>query len=288
MIILTRNLLYNEELETEDLYLLWGDIVKFKLVAIDMDGTLLNDDHKVSDKNREIITKYANQGVNFVLASGRPYQALYPYTKELEVYLPLVTSNGSIVKCPLTESVYTNSSMPLDLAKEILDYGYSKGYGVSLYFEDEVITSHEEVAKVHRELEGIDPTIITKYQLEEGPTKIVFFADPEDIDKAFAQLADKYEGDLYITRSDERCVETMNLEVSKGKALKYMIKRMNIASEEVLAIGNNFNDVAMFEEAGLAVAMGNSPEGVKEVADFVTKSNQEDGVAYALEKFLKD
>jgi hypothetical protein len=262
--------------------------MRYKLVAVDMDGTLLNDDHKVSDKNREAINKFANQGVNFILASGRPYQSLYPYTKELEVYLPLVTSNGSIVKCPLTKNIYHNKQIPLELAEEILEYGYNNSYGMSLYFGDKVITNQKSIAEVHNDLEGIKAIIEEKHQLREEPTKILFSGEPKKMLELFALLAERYEDKLYITQSDEEYVEVMNLEVSKGNALKYMMNRMNIEKEEVIAIGNNFNDVAMFEIAGLSIAMANSPEGVKEKADFVTKTNLEDGVAYALERFLAE
>jgi len=262
--------------------------VKYKLVAVDMDGTLLNDEHKVSDKNREAINRFANQGVSFILASGRPYQSLYPYTKELEVYLPLVTSNGSIVKCPLTDNIYHNKQIQLDLAEEILEYGYNNSHGISLYFGDRVITNQESIAKVHNDLEGIKAIIEEKHQLKEAPTKILFSGDPEEMSELFALLAERYEDKLYITQSDEEYVEVMNLEVSKGNALKYMMDKMNIDSKEVIAIGNQFNDVAMFEIAGLSIAMDNAPEGVKEKADFVTKTNLEDGVAYALEKFLSE
>ncbi len=260
--------------------------MRYKLIAIDMDGTLLDDNHQVPLKNKETITRFAKQGINFILASGRPYQSLYPYTNELEVYLPLVSANGSIVKCPLTESIYHKSDLPYDLAKEILAYARDNDFSASIYFEDDIITSSQELADVHFELEGLEVELDENYKLNHPPVKIVIFGEADSITRVYSDLADRYENRLYVTRSDDRCVEVMNLEVSKGNALKYMMDRMNIDPEEVIAIGNQFNDLAMFEVAGLAIAMGNSPQGVKDAADFVTKSNEDNGVAYALEKFL--
>ncbi|GAB6100337.1 Cof-type HAD-IIB family hydrolase [Halanaerocella petrolearia] len=260
--------------------------MSYKLVAIDMDGTLLNNNHQVSTKNREVINRLADQGVQFVLASGRPYQSLHPYTEELEVYLPLISANGSIVKCTITDKVYHKADMPLELAQEILDYGLENNYGVSLYFEDDIYTFDEELARGHQELEGLDVEVIDDSKLEEPPVKIIYYDKVDKIDKAFSKLASDYEDRLYITRSDDEYVEAMNLEISKGQALEYLMDRLDLIPEEVISIGNNYNDVAMFEVAGLAVAMDNAPDAVKEKADFVTKSNHENGVAYALEKFI--
>ena len=258
----------------------------YKLVAIDMDGTLLNNDKEIPEQNREIIEKLADEGVSFILASGRPYQSLEPYTKELEVYLPLISANGSMVKCSLTEKTYHKCNLPLDKAQEIIDYGLKNDYGVSVYYDGQILTSSEEMAQGHLELEGIKPEVVTGLKLSKPPIKIIYYGAEEKIDQAYSFLGAEYQNKLYITRSDEEYLEVMNLKVSKGQALQYMMTTMNIESEQVIAIGNNFNDVAMFKTAGVAVAMGNSPQGVKEEADFVTKSNQNNGVAYALQKII--
>ncbi|GAB6138280.1 Cof-type HAD-IIB family hydrolase [Halanaerobaculum tunisiense] len=261
--------------------------MNYKLVAIDMDGTLLNNENQVPPRNKEVIARLADQGVQFVLASGRPYQSLHPYTDELEVYLPLITANGSIVKCSITDKVYHKVQLPLDLAQEVLDYGLANDYGVSLYFEDEIYTCDQEMAAGHQELEGVEPIIFDcDLELETAPVKIIYYDQPAEITTAFSELSKKYQDKLYITRSDDHYVEAMNLKVSKGQALEYLMEQMNLSSQEVIAIGNNHNDVAMFETAGLAVAMENAPEEVKDQADFVTTSNQECGVADALEKFI--
>lgn len=263
--------------------------MSYKLVAIDMDGTLLDDNQQVPEKNQAMIEKLADWGVDFVLASGRPYQSLHPYTEELEVYLPLISANGSIIRCTLTDKIYHESSMPLELAREVVEYGEKNGYSISLYYPDKIVTREQKMAQGHREKEGVKPEVVEKFAITTPPAKIIYHAVPAKIKKGVTYLSEKYEDQLYVTQSDDEYLEVMNLEVSKGEALKYMMERMDFAAEEVVAIGNNYNDVAMLKVAGLAVAMGNSPMGVKEAADFVTKSNQEAGVAYALEQiFLKN
>ncbi|MFO7819428.1 MAG: Cof-type HAD-IIB family hydrolase [Halanaerobacter sp.] len=258
----------------------------YKLVAIDVDGTLLNNNKEIPAENKEMMERLADEGVNFILASGRPYQSLKPYTEELEVYLPLISANGSMVKCCLTDRVYHKSNLPLAKAQEIVDYGLDNGYGISVYYEGKILTSHQEMVKGHVELEGIRPEVEEELRLSKPPIKIIYYGSEEKIDHAYSFLGEKYQHQLYITRSDEEYLEVMNIEVSKGEALEYMMDKMNLEAEEVIAIGNNFNDVAMFETAGLAVAVENAPQEVKEQADFVAKSNQDNGVAHALQKII--
>ena len=258
--------------------------MNYKLVAIDMDGTLLNDQHKISDKNKEVIYKLANRGVNFILASGRSYQSLHPYTKELDVYLPLITANGALIKSSLDDKVYYKCDISLDKAQEIIDYGIEHDYSLSLYYEDEIKTIGKRLREQILELEGIKSEVLGKnINLNREPIKIIYSSDPERIKKAEEFLINKYRDDLYITRSNDIYLEIMDLDVSKGNALNYMIEKMNISAQEVIAIGNNFNDIAMFDVAGLAVAMENAPQKVKEKSDYVTKDNNQDGVAVLLE-----
>ncbi|AGB41736.1 HAD-superfamily hydrolase, subfamily IIB [Halobacteroides halobius DSM 5150] len=262
--------------------------MSYKLVAIDMDGTLLNNQHQVSIENKKTIKQLAKQGIGFVLASGRPYDALHPYTQELEVYLPLITANGSVIKSTIDNKVYHKWQMPLKLAQKIYHYGLRNNFAVSLYFEDEIVTFDEELAQGHRELEKIEPKVmeVEEFEFTKAPIKILYYNNSDEITKAFSKLTKQYADKLYITRSDDEFLEFLNADVSKGMALEYLIERLDLTAEEVIAIGNNHNDIAMFEVAGLAVAMDNAPQEVKEEADFITKSNLDNGVAYALKKFI--
>lgn len=264
--------------------------MNIKLVVLDMDGTLLTDDHQVSKKNKEAIGRLKEKGVGVILASGRPYQSIYPYAKDLGLDLPIIGSNGAFVKSPLDEKIYNHSYLPLDLAQEIVDYGLKHNHTVSLYMEEDVFTFDDEMARFHWELEGLRADKITDpkiCKMDQIPTKIIYYDQPERITKAFKILEKDYGQKLYVTCSGEVFLDFMNIEVSKGNALKQLMKEMNLSKDEVMAIGNNFNDVAMFEVAGLAIAMDNSPQDVKDQADYVTLSNTEEGVAFALDKYIK-
>lgn len=258
-----------------------------KLVVLDMDGTLLDSEHEITTKNKEVITKLMKQGVQFILASGRSYDSMAPYIKELGLDLPVISSNGAFVKSPKDHKIYCNLNVCLDLTQEIVDYGLEHEYGVSLYFEDGVSTLNEEMIDAHKEIEGLDVDLIKPNQIDKSPNKIIYFDNYERIGEAFKITEKRYGEKVYVTRSGDFYLDFMSLQTSKGYAVKIVMDAMDISKNEIMVIGDNFNDIPMFEHAGIAVAMGNALPEVKEQSDYVTKTNVEDGVAYALEKFIK-
>jgi Cof subfamily protein (haloacid dehalogenase superfamily) len=142
------------------------------------------------------------------------------------------------------------------------------------------------LVKVHWELEKINARLIDQFEDNRELFKILYANTPHKVEEAYKHLEQKYKGKLYITRSDAIYLDVMNINASKGKALQKLMDRLQISSHEVLVMGNSFNDIAMFEVAGLAIAMDNAPQEVKDAADFVTKSNNDDGVAYALDRYI--
>lgn len=260
--------------------------MRFKLVVLDMDGTLLDDNHQVSVANKEAILRLKREGVNVVLASGRPYESIYPYVEELGVDMPLIAANGALIKSPLTSEVYYSAGLPIHLAKKIIEYGQANHYPISLYLDGEVHTFNGSMVKVHWELEKLNASLIEKFESEKELYKIIYKHLPERIEEAFLHLEKEYKEQLYITRSDDTYLDVMNINASKGMALRQILDKLQFSSHEVLVMGNSYNDTTMFEVAGLSIAMENAPATVKEAADFVTKSNNEDGVAYAIERYM--
>jgi Cof subfamily protein (haloacid dehalogenase superfamily) len=262
--------------------------MQYKLVVLDMDGTLLDNNHHVSKANKEVIHKLKREGTSIVLASGRPFESIYPYVKDLGIDLPIIAANGALIKSPLTSEVYYSSSLPINLAKEIIEYGQENQYPISLYLDGEVHTLNESLVKMHWELEKINARLIDQFESNRELFKIIYANTPQKIEEAYKHLEQKYKGELYITRSDAIYLDVMNTNASKGKALHQLMDMLHISSHEVLVMGNSFNDITMFEVAGLAIAMDNSPQEVKDAADFVTKSNNDDGVAYTLDNYINN
>lgn len=262
--------------------------MQYKLVVLDMDGTLLDNNHHVSNANTEVIHRLKRDGVSVALASGRPYESIYPYIKDLGIDLPIIAANGTLIKSPLSSEVYYSSGLPINLAKEIVEYGQENQYSISLYFDGEVHTFNESMVKVHWEIEKLNARVVDKFESERDLYKIVYVNTPQKVEEAFKYLEQKYKGKLYITSSDDISLEVMNINASKGKALYQLMDMLHISSHEVLVMGNSFNDIAMFEVAGLAIAMDNAPQEVKDAADFVTKSNNDNGVTHALDRYINN
>jgi Cof subfamily protein (haloacid dehalogenase superfamily) len=251
-----------------------------------MDGTLLNRNHSLSLANKQAINRLQGKGIMFILASGRPYESIYPYAKELDIDSPIIAANGAFIKNPLTNKVYYSSALPLDVTAEILVYGKENNYPMSLYSDDEVLTFDENMVKVHWDLEKVHARLINQYNGDKPLNKIIYSDHPQRIEAAFKFLEKKYKEKLYITRSDDIYLDIMNINASKGKALSHLLDSMNVSHHDVMVMGNSYNDVDMFKVAGLSIAMANSPQEVKNAANFVTKCNNEDGVAYALDRYF--
>lgn len=261
--------------------------MQYKLVVLDMDGTLLDNKHKVSEENKRAILSLTENGVGVVLASGRPFESIFPYTEDLGIDLPIVATNGALIKDPKTKEAIYSKELPFEYAKDIIQYGKENGYQISLYSDQGVLTFNEEMVDLHRSLENLNAQLIDEFTGEQALYKLIYADTPERIEAAYRTLDEKYKGKLYITRSDDAFLDVMNMNASKGKALHKLMEKLDFTKEEVLVMGNSYNDIAMFEVAGYSIAMDNSPQKVKNTANYVTKTNQQHGVAHALTKISK-
>ena len=214
--------------------------MQYKLVVLDMDGTLLDNEHRVSSANKEAIHRLKSEGVKVVLASGRPFESIYPYVHELGIDLPIIAANGALIKSPLTNEVFYSASLPSHLAKEIVEYGQANDYPISLYLDGEVHTFNESMVKIHWELEKLNANLIDQFDEEKTLYKIIYQNTPARIAEACNHLEQKYKEELYITRSDAIYLDVMNRDASKGKALKKLMSMLKILPQEALVMGNSF------------------------------------------------
>ncbi|AZO94687.1 Cof-type HAD-IIB family hydrolase [Halocella sp. SP3-1] len=259
--------------------------MSYKMVAIDLDGTLLSNHNIITKKNETIIKELKKRGILFTIASGRPYQSVEPYAKQLKIELPLITTNGALVKYLTGDTIY-EVLVAKDYVNKLVDFGLKNKLGVILYYKDKFETFNKSTAKKQWQLEKIEVEVIKEYDKIKVPLKIVYCGNEEKINQVYSKVKLLFKKDLYITQSDKIYLEFMNSSVSKGIALKKIMERYNFKREEVIAIGNNHNDLSMFEEAGTAVAMGNSPFEIKKMADLITDSNNDNGVFNILHKLF--
>jgi len=260
----------------------------YKLVVVDLDGTLLNNEHTISKRNYGVINELQKKGVSFVLASGRPYQSLERYAEQLKLKMPIISTNGALIKDINDSNILFESAFSYNDAEKIFDYGIKNNFSIIVYYRDEFLSSDQETAIHHKKVEALNFKYSKSLRKNKEPLKIVYKAKTEEAISKLDEVNNFFASEFYVTQPDKHYIAFMDKGISKAKGIDYIMANYNLKKEEIIAIGNNFNDISMLDNSGLAVAMGNSPAEVKNRANLITKSNEEDGVAEILEEIFAE
>ena len=268
--------------------------MKYKLLVLDVDGTLLNDEREISKRTLAALLKVQQMGVRIVLASGRPTYGLMPLAKTLELgnYGGFVLSyNGcQIIKAQNGEILFERRINP-----EMLPYLEKKarknGLAIFTYHNDTLITDSPDNEYIKNEALLNNLKIIKEDEfstaIDFAPCKCMLVSDKEE---ALIELEQHWEkrlaGTLDAFRSEPYFLEVVPCGVNKANTLGALLEHLGVTREEVIAVGDGVCDVTMLQLAGMGVAMGHSQDSVKVCADYVTASNEEDGVALAVEKLI--
>lgn len=265
-----------------------------KLIAIDLDGTLLNDEKKISQRSRETLTKAKRLGVKVVLCSGRPIAGIKEYLDVLglnETGNFAITYNGGLVQKTDSGEVLSEKILTRNDVNSI--YALSQKLGVPMNFIDQKNVYCPIPPKGRPSLYGtvmhslpFIGTTMDRLPTDLKVNKAVFCTKQELLDAAIKIIPEMYFEKYTIMKSRTILLEIMNKEVDKGRGLQILGSYLKIRPEEIMTLGDQENDLAMIRYAGLDVAMGNAIQKVKDTAQFVTKKNTEDGVAFAVEKFV--
>lgn len=278
---------------------------KVKLIALDMDGTLFNHQSEISKKDREMIKKATEAGVAVAVATGRSYVEL-PIELLCEAGIQYaITGNGSAVyKMPAMECVFSDcldKELVCEILKEIekLDIYYDVYIEGRVYRPERVthnIRRMDMPSSVHQMIEDtrivVDDLVeyvrSVKGQVEKTTINFALLEDGTllDHDKT-TEILDRYPQIEYLSGGFHNW-EFTKAGVNKGSGLKFLAERIGVAMEETMACGDSQNDYSMLKAAQVAVAMGNAKDEIKEIADFVTLSNEESGVGCAIQKFVFD
>lgn len=263
--------------------------MQYKMVAVDMDGTLLTPELRISKETIETVRKVIEREVIVTLSTGRMYPAALPFALELQLDVPLITCNGALIKCARTGKEYHKKALSREHCMEILNYCISSDLEISLYKDDDIYTSGTYNLHIHEEIDNTEPRIIKDLRsaVDDSVIKIMFSSKNKSALEYHSEtIYQSYKDKLNIYFSLPWFTEVVHKDSNKRHALEYLSRHFGIKKEEVIAIGDNFNDMDMMQYAGLGVAMGNAPQYLKESADYVTLSNDEDGVRHVLEKFI--
>lgn len=266
----------------------------YKLIGLDIDGTLLDDKHEVTGEVHDAVQMAKEQGVKIILCSGRAPGGLKKYIKDLGLDGPqdyVVAYNGGLIQNVSTSEVMMKRPLTLEDLKELYKLGRELGTTVNFFDESSVYSLNEDISK-YAVLEAYLSQIPLRYRRLEDITESttvskVFFADePEHLEKVVASIPPSFKEKYETVLSAPYYLDFLHSEVSKGNAIKNLAEHFNIKQDEVMCIGDGGNDLSMIQYAGLGVAMGNAMDELKEQADFITLSNKESGVSYAIKKFV--
>ncbi|OXS53766.1 hypothetical protein B0G93_14013 [Bacillus sp. V-88] len=260
------------------------------LIVLDLDGTLLTDEKKISSKTHDILKKARHKGHEVMIATGRPFRASELYYQQLQLTTPIVNFNGAFVHHPTDPSwgVY-HEPMDLDVAKQIInacdDFPFRNI--VAEVMDDVYLHYHDE--KIIDVFMMGNPSISTgdiRNVLSDHPTSMLIHAEEEDVADIRAHL-----DDVHAELIDHRrwaapwhIIEIVKSGLNKAVGIERVASSLNIPQERIIAFGDEDNDLEMLDYAGTGVAMGNAIDPLKDIANEVTLSNEEDGIGCYLQK----
>ncbi|AEG61809.1 Cof-type HAD-IIB family hydrolase [Desulforamulus ruminis] len=267
-------------------------MTRYRMLAIDLDDTLLNSRLQISPRTKEAIRRARDAGVHVTLATGRMYRSALPYARELELNLPLITYQGALIKEVATEEVLLHRPLPLELAREAVALASSQGHHVNVYLDDNLYVGKlTPEAEKYRKISGVPIYPVgdlVKLLDKRGvaPTKVLVVGEETAMDELGEQMLDRFGKTLHICKSKPHFLELSHPEATKGHALDTLARRWDLTRDQVIAVGDSYNDLEMIEYAGLGVVMGNACPDIKAKADYITQSNEQDGVAEVIAKFI--
>jgi len=289
-----------------------NEVIKMKLIASDLDGTLLNEIGEISQENVQAINKATEKGLRFVVATGRSYDSAKRILTKAGISCPIICLNGA-ASYDINGKLIRNIPMDAAICRKIVSVCQKAEMYTELFMENSVLSSGKDnfmdvAIQMFKDVmpnsteEEIRHVVEKRFQDEnvqfidnlEGQIsnenntiyKVLSFSlDEEKLTEAYHEL--KNEPGMIITSSGHLNLEFNHPDAKKGLALKELVNSMGIDMKDVMALGDNLNDKSMLEEAGRGVAMGNAAEEIKELCRYTTKRNTEHGVAYAIEEMLK-
>lgn len=263
--------------------------MKYKLIALDVDGTLLNDEHALSEENKQTIAEVIRQGGRIVLCTGRNPKHALPVMKEIGLSGYVIADNGAVILRSEDLEIIHQFGMDGRGLEPYIEYCRENGihFDVNTAFElyvDNVEHLTEEALYMYERLDLMPSSLPAWEEFRDPILKFTVFSTIEKMNEAEREWS-TWLPEFSVQRSGEFFVDIMHKEASKGNALRMLAERIGVNQEEILSIGNYFNDISMLTFAGLGIAMENSPLEVKAAANAVTGTNNENGVSAALVKY---
>ncbi|MEG2103053.1 MAG: Cof-type HAD-IIB family hydrolase, partial [Flavobacterium sp.] len=257
--------------------------MQYKMLVLDMDDTLLTDDHKISDLNKKVLLEAQEKGVYVVLASGRPTSAMTAYAKELELDLNdsyIISFNGAIISQAKDDQILFEQKLTVKQIHELYDYSVKTKTHIITYLDDEIISETDsEYIEVEKEITGMAHRKVASFKdyIDRPAVKCILLENPAYLKSVENDLI-KTMPHLSVSMSKPFFLEAAQQGIDKAASLKLLAEKLNIHQSEIIAVGNAGNDLTMIEYAGLGVWVDNVTPELRDRADLIVASNNNNGV----------
>jgi Cof subfamily protein (haloacid dehalogenase superfamily) len=267
---------------------------KTMVLVLDIDGTLTNSQKEITEKTKNAIIDTMKRGHKVILASGRPTYGMHRYEKELELKenggFLLSFNGGRVVDCASGEVIY-QKTLPKETIPKLYDFAKKHQCGLITYENENIIlgTEMDEYIAIESRINGMEIKKVdhfTEY-VDFDVNKCLMTAPPKQAEKYTEMLQEELGDTLSIYRSEPFFIEIMPKGIDKANSLDKMLSSVNLYRENTICCGDGYNDISMIQYAGIGVAMENARDEVKQSADFITKSNDKDGIVVVIDKFIE-
>ncbi len=267
----------------------------YELLVLDVDGTLVNTEKKITEKTRAAIIECQQKGIKVAIASGRCTEGIRHQAKEIKLdefggYL--ISYNGGRITNFRTGEIVYNIPLPEGMIHELYDYSQKEHTGILTYYKGEIISHSDTDPYIVLDAKGCDIPIRVPQdfhkEVDFPVNKCILTGEPEHLAVLEKKAAKDFEGRLSVYRSEEFYLEMMPLGVDKAYGVSKLLQRLGYRRGQMICCGDGFNDLPMIEYAGVGVAMANAPEELKKRADYIAPSCDEDGLVEVINRFVKD
>jgi Cof subfamily protein (haloacid dehalogenase superfamily) len=265
--------------------------MQYKMLVLDMDDTLLTDDHKISDLNKKVILEAQAKGVYVVLASGRPTSAMTAYAKELQLDIYnsyIISFNGAIISRAKDDLVFFEQKLTVEQIHELYDYSVKMKTHIITYLDNEIISETDSpYIEVEKEITGMVHRKVTSFKeyVDRPAVKCILLEDPAYLKTVEKDLIEAMPH-LSVSMSKPFFLEAAQQGIDKAASLKLLADKLGILQSEIIAVGNAGNDLTMIEYAGLGVWVDNVTPELRDKADVIVASNNNDGVAEVITRYI--
>jgi len=265
--------------------------MKYKLIASDMDGTLVNDKSELTERTKQAIINTVKSGVLFVTATGRPFSNTQMVNELFTEDMPFIVLNGAATYMGKSGKLLFEHYLDFELAKEVYEIGQKLGIAQVVWTGPQLWANRLCDRTLAYEALGVAKmSVIDDFNTlktdTEGVSKVLWIDDPANIRRHSAEMNSRLAGKVTCVSSMAHFLEFISPQAGKGGALEKLGKIYGIDSSEMIAVGDSYNDISMLEYAGLSVAVANAVDDVLKSCDHITSSNENDGVAEVIEKFV--